>query len=35
MEKNEVVVVLDAAYDGSSIGPEAFCCSVTFGFFRG
>ncbi len=32
MERNEVVVVLDEGSDG--MGPEVFCCSITFGLYR-
>jgi hypothetical protein len=35
MERKEVVVVLDAGNDAQPIlGPEAFCCSLIFSFFR-
>jgi len=35
MEKSEVVVVLDAGQEGPVIGPEVFCCSAFFTFYRG
>ena len=35
MERNEVVVVLDAGNEGHSfMGPEGFCCALTFPFYR-
>ncbi len=34
MEKKEVVVVLDAGTETPAVGPELFCCALTFGFFR-
>jgi hypothetical protein len=35
MERNEVIEVLDAGSEGPVIGPETFCCVMTFGFLRG
>jgi len=36
MERNDVIEILDAGNEGPSvIGPEAFCCGLAFGFFRG
>ena len=35
MEKNDIILVLDAGNDGPTIGPEVFCCALTFTFFRG
>jgi len=34
MERNEVIEILDAGNEGPVIGPEAFCCTMTFTFFR-
>lgn len=36
MERNESVVVLDAGNeDQPAIGPEVYCCALTFNFYIG
>lgn len=35
MERNNAIEILDAGNEGHSfMGPEYFCCSLTFGVFR-